>query len=320
MNTTKKLLLVSASTALSFLLIMGLNTAFSANPTKDPKDATALSPTFSGLTVKNLTTNEDVFRVEPTASGMVPSVQIGRATALDYIKFFASTVEMMSSLQIGDLGMNRNLTVFGDTDVKGNLKIKELEIKQNNAEVWSSEGKLVEMISPGSIIKSLSFGNLRILDLETTSSPTNATAINIRANDINMYSKDISMEGNLIIGNSVDKKDLEVSNNLTVNGTSTISDGLTVNGKITATNFGTITRYTDTTADINPGIVVVHNKACPAGTAVINCHAYGADGQWSAFENRGTYISGQNCYVWGRNAHALARKLTLQYSCWNPGT
>ncbi len=100
MNTTRKLMLVSASTALSFLLIMGLNTAFSANPTAVPPE-TGLTPTFNGMTIEN-SSGDDVVKVDPTASGMVPSVQIGRSTGADFIKLFGTLESQGSSISLID--------------------------------------------------------------------------------------------------------------------------------------------------------------------------------------------------------------------------
>lgn len=139
MNTTRKLMLVSASTALSFLLIMGLNTAFSANPTLPPP-STGLTPTFNGISLINSTSGDEVFNVTTVENGIAPNVQIGRSTGLDNIKvfgpieFLASTIDNITGLTnlgtttlgqttIGTSSSNKNLTVNGDTTVSGNSTV-----------------------------------------------------------------------------------------------------------------------------------------------------------------------------------------------------
>jgi hypothetical protein len=132
MNKTKKLVLVSLSTAVSFVLIMGLETVFSSMPSTNPP-ATNLTPTFNGLTVGSPTDGITLNKDGLSRAGGTPfilnsptarKIQISNGVVFEVLNnLIVAGTTYLKNVEIGSGLTPSYLTVFGDTEVKENLEV-----------------------------------------------------------------------------------------------------------------------------------------------------------------------------------------------------
>lgn len=209
MNTTRKLMLVSASTALSFLLIMGLNTAFSANPTANPPE-TGLTPTFSGLTVDGVsnlgTTNIGAGSFPPTQT--LRAFGIAVFDEISSIKTTTNTLEvtkpstLLAPITIGTDTNNKNFTVFGNIDNNtGSTTTRTLTVKSETV----LEGPL-DVTGKTTLAGDLSIGTSTNIKNLTVSGNTTITGT-LKAASLGLINRRASSQGFVVAGKSTEQTD-----------------------------------------------------------------------------------------------------------------
>jgi len=273
MNKSKKLVLVSLSTALSFVLIMGLETVFSSTPSANPP-ATNLTPTFNGLTVKNFSTGEEFLSISPsTAPSMSPlagPLIIGNENTLVDIKGESIFLDTKDMYLKGKMAIHLNKDGSqgdGGLDIGGPLYIADV----------NNEGSLIDgdlMIGNSS---SSSIGNLSVngkLSVNGNISDLNFTSSGV-TDEFVVYN-DLTVQGNINANGHVYSSDLVVNgavigNNITAYGSVHGTD-ITAYGKIKANSIGTYTTYDGalrTVYTLNDRIDLTFT--CPSGSVPINC-------------------------------------------------
>ncbi|MDX9971133.1 MAG: hypothetical protein RBS56_04490 [Candidatus Gracilibacteria bacterium] len=332
MNTTKKLLLVSASTALSFLLIMGLNTAFSANPTAVPP-STGLTPTFNKVTL-----GSDADGVQIDSAGLKNTG--GTPFLLDSpvarkIQIASGVVlQVLTNLQVDGTAYFKNAEM-GSGINPAQLKVYGMGEEGKEQLHLVYQGKfgalsnlLLSVVSGGSTIKTEQPLNLVSTSALGTISfngwPYNTTPAKVEVNGDLTTTGTTKLLGATTIGSAV------TPSNLTVTGTAyidkietglpdfTINDALTVKGKVKATSFGTLTtRSVDLKATALNQVVSTPASACLTNETVISCtfKSLVSTQPWLVLSNR---FLGQGCELVAKNQYSGTNTITLTSLCWNP--
>ena len=283
MNKSKKLVLVSLSTALSFVLIMGLETVFSSTPSANPP-ATNLTPTFSGLTVTggfqsmngqiwgSLITNSDVLFKGP-------KVLIENLLETQNLRAKTAT--------LGDTSINDIIINQEEIIVPGDPLIIPFDVVLTKSSISFLGGSLESTFNKSGVVNAY-----------------NGLSLN-SSNTIGLRGANIQLEG-----------PSTVSGSLNVFGNATFS------GKIKANSIGTystISGKTLTASSLNEQLDL--SFSCPTGSVPINCgwqvNSGHNDRLWNIDTNYISYTT-NSCVLKATNKYSGTNQIKYFATCFTP--
>jgi hypothetical protein len=332
MNTTRKLILVSASTAMSFLLIMGLNTAFSANPTANPPE-TGLTPTFNKVTLGSEVDGVQIDSTGLKRTGGTPflldspvarKIQIASGVVLQVLtNLQVDGTAYLKSTEIGSVLENKDLTVFGKItssilgiDASQLTTTGDITVGGTASITGDLEAKGVSYLGRSEIGKNTFTGakSLTVYGNTTIGSATYNKNLNVIGTTT---TKDLVSSGIATFNGPATFNGNTALASLYVEGLSTLSGDVTLNGKLYSIGgFGTYTSYYQAFQTADAGITLDLAYACPSGQQIISCGYQPSDSakSWQII-NFWPNHSTNSCILKAKNTSGLKNSLGAVALC-----
>lgn len=334
MNTSLKLILVSLSTALSFVLIMGVETVFSENPTALPP-STGLSPVFTNV---QITDGTDSISVSPS------EISFGK-TLTDKLGFTKD-------------GLVRTYTPSGGSHFVLPITTPVLNFVNGiltlGGAVEMSEAKIYNNLQVDGAVNTLKIQTNTIESIGASDTKIDSTGgYNLKLNSVSLnpvvIGKDLTVNGNIIANTNtsnfldINARNLTLSAGLTVNaGNANMLGGLTVGssisggsrnlnvngdaiikGVVKATSFGKYDKYGPnfvTASSIDQQVDISYT--CPVDSYPVYCgwyvHSSYRTRPWNIDTN---YIdmNTRTCMVKATNKYSGDNYIRSYTTCFTPG-